>query len=168
MNLNFIKSFIESDFISIGMRKNSRISNIFIKDPFLVNRELKQFLRCLRLLDKNSLSLLYMWVENRYTLTLVTRILNQTSTSIEVKVSEHLPLISKSYSQKILLSIENSKNNKTLLNRSLENKIFLLIRLNNQIESKISSIYSVHSEINDLKQICFIMILIRCVLSIKK
>lgn len=176
MNLNFIKTFVESDFIlsenslNLNNRIQSRKASVTVKDPFSLNKELKQFLRCLKLLDKKTLGLLYIWVENKYLATLFSRVLNQNSSFAEVKISEEfLPNISKKYTTKLLLSIgKTSGGENALVRKALESRILLLVRINNEIKKKITGLYFIENNLDNLKRACFIMILIRHSLNIKK
>jgi len=160
MNYDLIKLLLESDFFVV-CKKNSVIS---LKDPFLLVKDLKQFIRSLQSLDKRTLNLFYIWIENKYTLSILnTSLLQSNKPNLKILVGQIPMLVNNNPSEKIVLtSLDNSSSvTKTCSRVCLKNDIFLITQLTNSIEGKLFGSYKIQSDLNDTKRLCFLVSIIR-------
>lgn len=178
MNTTFLKSLINSDFAIVPSLKNqthlkSRLKiNSFYKFDILnileLNKTLKQFSRLLFFLRQQQNYCIYILVEDKYSNALLTKVFQELSINLSISIVDTLPIInSKDNKVNVMLVLGNlSYNYKNIIeNKLFFNRIFLINKFNIKSEKDFNGIYKIYNDINDIKKIIFLTILMSKILN---
>ena len=178
LNISFLKNLIESDFSIINFDNNisknhvnsilklDKKNSIFSLELFQLTKDLKQFIRILQFLKSKKNKHIYVYID-KIQLELFQKTIN------ELFLKKNFTIKSDSFykedfyknikSIRLLLMLKDFLN-KNLLNKFLENNVFLINSINSSLEKKSINTYKIYNKLNDFKKIIFLVILINKVL----
>lgn len=179
-NTSLLNDIIASDFLinTLNNKNYSKYNNTFIKlesynffilDLLEVNKTLKQFIRLLQNLNKNENNTLYLLFENNYYTILINKLIsleNKLKNNIKFYNSTHyLPHLSQNYSDLLMLFGQPyTISNNQIIKRFFNNKIFLINKINANFENFNFNNYKIVTNLDDIKKILFIYIIIKKIL----
>lgn len=178
-NTNFLKDLIDSDFSVINLsdkkkQTNSKLrlkldisKNLEILNVLDLNKNLKQFIRSIQELTKNSNSSIYIWVEHFSTVELLEQLFEKINISTKIEIKTTAPSFkenSKSIKLVLILGIPLNCSIKDISYNLFKNNIFLLNKINFQIENNLYGSYKIFNDLNDLKKILFLTVIINQIL----
>jgi len=173
LNIFFLKNLIESDFSIINSNNNisnnhinsilkiNKKNSIFSLELFQLIKDLKQFIRILQFLKSKKKKHIYVYID-KLQLELFQKTID------ELFLNKNFTIKSDSFykedfyknlkSTRLLLMLKNLLS-RNLLNKFLDNNVFLINNINSNLEKKSISTYKIYNKLNDFKKIIFLVIL---------
>lgn len=179
LNLNFLKTLIETDFALISSSKNFRASNLHDTDSILGSKNgknkivslnlqelvksLKQTLRLIQFINSKHKSQVSISTSNKQHLTLLSSELENFQKKGKVRIEEKLGKTKaiESVVQLLLVLEDFTGDKKKIIKRFLEDKIYLVNKIDSQIEVKNQGVYKIRNSLNDFKKIVFLTVLLQ-------
>lgn len=175
-NLDFLKDLVESDFFLLSV--NNRKTNFSSLDVILflknfttlqvlnllqLQKQLKFLIRSLRFLFAASRSLVFIFIENLFFLEFFEKLRNSSEKSFNFQVGARLPVFKKQKQKpflRLFLGIfSQMTSHRTSLN-FLRNNIFFAHKMNSRKEKNQFGNYKISNEINGVKKVIFLFVLI--------
>jgi hypothetical protein len=161
--LNFLKSIISSGLLS------SKTSNS--NELYVLNSTIKQMFRMLKFSLNNDSNLLYFWVSNKYLLNLFSVLIQKEYQLPTQKFffETNLPQLNleKKCASVFMLGDIDQKDRQFLKKLKLNN-ILLITKINALNKKSSFGTYKINSELNNLKSVCFYIIIINHILKMGK
>jgi len=163
--LKFLKSIISSELV-LNKSTNSNFKNVYA-----LNKDIKQMLRILRFSLKTESNLLYFWLDNKYLLNLFKSLVDPKfdTSKQEICFDTNLPLLKKNFYCSFVLTLGSlSCNEKEFLNKLRLNRILLAAKVSGIEEKNSFGVYKINSDIDNLKSVCFYIVVLNHVLQSRK
>lgn len=174
-NTDFLKDLIDSDFLFVRSTACNRVSslkmdlqlglskNLGVADILESNKSVKQLIRTIKLLSKTPAFSVYIWVEDSSVAELLNNLLKKESMSISVDVKSTAPSQNKDRQATQLLLILGAPSgyvSSNIFYNFFQKNIFLICRINSQQETNLFGCYKIFNDLNDIKKIIFLSLLI--------
>jgi len=173
-----IKSLVDSDFLLINHNKNkknraidtlsrSKTVSIASLDPLETIKTLKQFIRLLQYTKKQQSSFLHVIVENKQYLELLQLFFKNYISKVPVEIKDNFPKIrlpETTTQLLVLLNISTVVKEETFFKRVSDKNIFLINKINSQVETNNYGTYKMYNNLSDFKKIVFLLAIIDQVL----
>lgn len=173
-----IKSLVDSDFLLINYNRNknnraidnlskSKTASIASLDPLETIKTLKQFIRLLQYTKKQPASFLHVIVENKQYLELLQLFFKDYISKVPVEIKDNFPktrLPETTTQLLLLLDVSTVAKEETFFKRLSDKNIFLINKVNSQVETNNYGTYKIYNNLADFKKIVFLLAIIDQVL----
>lgn len=179
LNLNFLKTLIETDFALIPLSKNLSKSDLHNIDLVTSSyqsenkmmsldfqeliKSLKQTLRLIQFINSKEKNQISIYSSNKQHLNLLGSELEDFRKKGKVSIKERFIKIEAvdSLTQLLLLIEDSLGNRQKILKKFFEDKIYLVNKINSKIEIKNGGVYKIRNSVDDLKKLVFLIVFLR-------
>lgn len=168
-----LKSIVESDFLFLEpsslkqlrhIKDNLKVNklNVSLLDIFETLKSLKQFIKLLKFLSEKDEKILHVWLRNKQYLRLINILIDKENFGVDFSAKSSLNQSHNNQFKTQLLFLLNLplRNNKKTLKRILNEKIFLINKVNLKIEKNDWGSYKIYNDIKNFKKFLFLFIII--------
>lgn len=160
--LKLLKAIVDSELLIKSPAKTNNL-NFDVNNIYLLNRNIKQLYRLLRFVKQHDSNLFYFWLENKYLLNFYKHfLLNKDSNSTSLLFDTNLSILKnkKICSTALLVGNPNYAQN-YIFDKLKLNKILLTTSVSSDKEKNCFGVYRLNSEFNNLKNICFYIVILK-------
>lgn len=180
---DFLKSLIDSDFsvVDLGSKKKSfnikssiklnTLGTLDVLNLLELNKSIKQLVRILQFLKSNFKSHLYILAEDKYLVSFLSQYLKDYSLTTSIQIKTTLPTNKEIIDEpRLVLILGNSSHHfQTVVKKKfVDNNIFLVSKINLNVETNFFGAYKIFNDLNDIKKIVFLIILLTKILNKEK
>ena len=168
-----LKSVVDSDFLfldsastkqlrHINIKLNSNKLNVSSLDLFETLKSLKQLIQSLKFLSEQNKKILHVWLKNKQYLRITEMLIDKENFNVDLSVKNTLSQnhANQFKTQLLFLLDLPLKNDKKKIKRILNEKIFLINKVNLKLEKNDWGSYKIYNQINNFKKFLFLFIII--------
>ena len=166
----FLESFTNKDLRHIKYKLNSQGLKVSSLDLFETLKSLKQLIRSLKFLANQKSNILHIWFEKKQYVRIIDSLINTRTLKSALSIKSPFTQIPKNVYKNHLLFLLNEpiKNDKQKLKQLLNEKIFLINKVNLKLEKNNWGSYKIYNEVNSFKKFLFLFIVIDLIFKNKK
>ena len=166
----FLESVINKDLRHIKYKLNSQGLKVSSLDLFETLKSLKQLIRSLKFLSNQESNILHIWFEKKQYVRIIDSLINKRTFKSALSIKSPFSQVTKNLYKNHLLFLLNEpiKNDKQKLKQLLNEKIFLINKVNLKLEKNNWGSYKIYNEVNSFKKFLFLFIIIYLIFKNKK
>jgi hypothetical protein len=166
----FLESVINKDLRHIKYKLNSQGLKVSSLDLFETLKSLKQLIRSLKFLSNQENHILHIWFEKKQYVRIIDSLINKRTFKSALSIKSPFSQVTKNLYKNHLLFLLNEpiKNDKQKLKQLLNEKIFLINKVNLKLEKNNWGSYKIYNEVNSFKKFLFLFIIIDLIFKNKK